>query len=397
MNNAVNTYNAARECSGTNCNGQACSTGYYLVFATSSQLPSIGTDIDIKMNNEDGFLAGCDTNNNPGSSTRTNTIDLHYRYPLFIDGLNSNDMENAINHEIAHLLGLDNTAYSDLTCDTVMRRANSVGKPYGALTCKDIERINEHFASRSNCTGNANNVRGLDPEATPTPTPTPTPEECIGLGYPCDGSVECCDPTENWCNGYTGACDNCPGQLYNGICTETPVVIDVLGNDFKLTDLTGGVFFDLNNDGTAELVSWTDRASDDVWLVLDRNANGTIDDGSEMFGSRTPQPKPPPGQRKQGFLALAEFDKLENGGNSDGMISPLDAVYASLRAWRDANHNGISEPAELLTLPQINISSLELKYKESGRVDAYGNRFRYRAKASGRWAYDVILLQSYTR
>jgi hypothetical protein len=185
------------------------------------------------------------------------------------------------------------------------------------------------------------------PTPTPAPTPTPTPEpECAQPGQPC-GSAGCCNPNENWCSGYTGICTDCPGQLYNGICTETPILIDVLGNGFNLTNLMGGVTFDLNADGPAERLSWTSAGSDDAWLALDRNGNGTIDTGKELFGDFTPQPDPPAGKRKNGFIALAEYDKPANGGNNDGRISSADSVFSLLRLWQDANQNGFSEASEL--------------------------------------------------
>jgi hypothetical protein len=110
---------------------------------------------------------------------------------------------------------------------------------------------------------------------------------------------------------------------------------------------------------------------------LDRNGDGKITSLSEMFGNFTPQPNPPQGQQKNGFLALAVFDQPENGGNQDGWITAEDAVFAKLRVWQDDNHNGISEPEELHTLDAVGIKGISLSYSPSIWVDAFGNRFRY--------------------
>jgi hypothetical protein len=183
-------------------------------------------------------------------------------------------------------------------------------------------------------------------------------------------------------------------------CSSSPILIDLHGDGFQLTDTTRGVRFDFNADGTINgRLSWTAAGADDAWLALDRNGNGRIDSGQELFGNATAQPAPQEGEERHGFRALAVFDQAEQGGNEDGVIDNRDAVYARLRLWQDANHNGVSEAIELHPLTAPDVAAIELDYRESKRTDEYGNAFRYRAKVRdakgarvGRWAWDVFLV-----
>jgi len=115
-----------------------------------------------------------------------------------------------------------------------------------------------------------------------------------------------------------------------------------------------------------------------------------------MFGDYAAQP---PSVNPNGFIALAEYDRITKGGNNDGKIDIQDAIFIDLRLWRDTNHNGVSESIELHPLNALGVAQLDLDYKSSRRVDEHGNQFRYRAKVRdeqgnqiGRWAWDVFLV-----
>ena len=164
----------------------------------------------------------------------------------------------------------------------------------------------------------------------------------------------------------------------------SPLLFDRDGDGFHLTGPEDGVLFDIDADGTLDRIAWTRMESGDAWLAFDRNGNGRIDDGSELFGNRTPAY---PGQRvltaSNGFEALRFMQTPDYGASyADERIDARDAVFGRLLLWTDANHNGISEPEELQAAADAGLVSIGLGYDERKRRDQYGNEFRLRGESA---------------
>lgn len=162
---------------------------------------------------------------------------------------------------------------------------------------------------------------------------------------------------------------------------DSPLLIDTDGDGFQLTNPRNGVAFDLDADGDLEQVGWTKANSDDVWLAMDRNGNGRIDDGSELFGNNTPvYPSGPVVTASNGFDAAQFLEgSCYGGGLRDSRLDRNDAAFTRLLLWRDANHNGISEQDELTPAAQSAIQAISLQYTIENTVKRK-NTIRQRAK-----------------
>ena len=118
-----------------------------------------------------------------------------------------------------------------------------------------------------------------------------------------------------------------PCQL-SAASSSTPLVLVFDGAPVDFRDAPARATFDLAGDGASHVTSWPSART--PWLALDRDGNGRIDDGSELFGSMT---RLGSGVRaKNGFEALAELDS-----NHDGAITAEDDGFARLVVWSDAD------------------------------------------------------------
>ena len=130
-----------------------------------------------------------------------------------------------------------------------------------------------------------------------------------------------------------------------------PLALDLDGDGIETRGADGRVVFDHNGDGVQTGTGWL--RPDDGWLVLDRNSNGTIDNGGELFGVDTV--KADGTKATDGFDALSDLDS-----NDDGVFDAKDTRFADVRIWRDLNQDGISQSNERSTLAANNIRSINL-------------------------------------
>jgi len=182
-------------------------------------------------------------------------------------------------------------------------------------------------------------------------------------------------------------------QTQNG---SDPLVFDLNGDGIHTTGASSPVSFDLDGDGNKERITWTDGNTAEGFLWIDLNHNGRVDDGRELFGIGTAMPD---GTRaRNGFEALAIYDRPENGGNGDGVLDSNDGIWNRLRIWVDANHDGISQDEEIASLHAYGIVRIPLRPVITRIVDSAGNTHRlqglYVRKVEGKDT--VFLVESLT-
>jgi Ca2+-binding RTX toxin-like protein len=145
----------------------------------------------------------------------------------------------------------------------------------------------------------------------------------------------------------------------------SPLILDLDGDGVETSDRP--VWFDHDGNGYAQRTGWVGK--DDGLLVLDKNGNGAIDNGGELFGNNTQLASGE--MADNGFLALADYDS-----NGDGIIDANDRIFSQLRIWQDRNGNGVTDDGELLTLEQAGISAIEVDWKNIDYIDSAGNHHK---------------------
>ena len=150
-----------------------------------------------------------------------------------------------------------------------------------------------------------------------------------------------------------------------------PIIIDLNKNGITSTKLNNTIYFDHDNNNFKEASSWIDKG--DAFLALDKNSNGLIDNGNELFGNHTisnTRFKYTNNKATNGYEALKAYDL-----NGDNVIDSKDEIYDKLLLWKDSNQNAITDKGELIKLKDSGIVSIDLNYKNTN-TDEKGNTIK---------------------
>ncbi len=169
-------------------------------------------------------------------------------------------------------------------------------------------------------------------------------------------------------------------------------VFDLAGDGIKLTSAAEGVMFDLDSTGKPVRVAWTTPDSDDGFILVEVPKSG-IPSGHQLLGTGL---RLADGRRTavsnvalmgvQGFPLDKDLKVIGDLNTMpDVALGPEDAVFSSLRFWRDANHNGRAEPEELRTMEDIGLLRIINTFRIERETDTHGNQLGYR----GRFALSV--------
>lgn len=195
-------------------------------------------------------------------------------------------------------------------------------------------------------------------------------KSCFGSLIVC-GSIDIdwykanCQKKKIWCDGELDILiDKLKDKFDKSKCERSPLILDLDGDGVETLSMTGNsIYFDHDNNGYAEKTGWANK--DDALLVIDKNKNGKIDNGTEMFGNNTSS------SSENGFIALSQYDS-----NHDGLINSKDSEFKNIKLWQDKNSNGITDSGELNSLSDAGIKSISTGYIATNNVDSNGNTIK---------------------
>ncbi len=128
----------------------------------------------------------------------------------------------------------------------------------------------------------------------------------------------------------------------------SPIILDLDGDGIDMKGRTKThAMFDMDGNGSRDDTGWVGKG--DGLLVVDRNNDGIINDGSELsFLADAPD-------AGSDLQALSAFDS-----NGDGIVSALDVRFRELKVWVDTDQDGVTDAGELKTLADHGIASVSL-------------------------------------
>jgi Ca2+-binding RTX toxin-like protein len=170
----------------------------------------------------------------------------------------------------------------------------------------------------------------------------------------------------DWTNGEGGIrLRNERPPVEQAECNRDPLIFDLNNDKSVVAELYDvSVYFDVDNDGIQERVAWA--LPEDGFLALDRNGDGRITNGSELFGTGTVLARAN-GTVTVGTSGFADLALLDS--NHDAVVNASDDAYSALRIWQDLNSDGITDQGELKTLSELGIASISLRTRTSDDLD----------------------------